>query len=135
MSSADVVTRLYDVFGRGEIRTVVDLLDPQIEWHEAEGSPYHPGRQGWVGPDAIVSNLFEKMGADWTDFAVLPKAFHDSGNVVAVEVRYAATHSVTGKTLDAQSCHVWTVADDKITKFQQYMDTAQMQSVMGTRGD
>ena len=133
MSSTDVVTRLYDAFGRGDIPTVLELFHSEIQWHEAEGSPYHPGPEGWVGPDAIVSNLFEKMGADWTEFAVHPKAFHDSGDVVTVEVRYAATHAVTGRILDAQSCHVWTVNDGKITSFQQYMDTAQMENVMGAR--
>lgn len=133
MESKDIVSAVYDAFGRGDIPAVVELLDPQVHWHEAEGSPYHPGPNGWVGPDAIVANLFEKMGADWSEFAVHPRAFHDSGEVVVVEVRYAAAHAETGKLLDAQSCHVWTVRDGRVTRFQQYMDTAQMQSVMGLR--
>jgi ketosteroid isomerase-like protein len=133
LSSAEVVRSLYEAFGRGDIATVLDLLDPQVHWHEAEGSPYHPGRKGWVGPDAVVSNLFEKMGADWTSFSVLPERFHEAGPVVTVEGRYAATHAVTGRALDCQMCHVWTVEDGRIIRFQQYTDTAQMQEVMGSR--
>lgn len=131
MGSKETVCAVYDAFGRGDIPAVVELLDGQVHWHEAEGSPYHPGTNGWVGPDAIVANLFEKMGADWSAFTVHPRVFHVSGDVVVVEVRYTGTHADTGKLLDAQSCHVWTVQNGRIARFQQYMDTAQMQSVMG----
>ena len=131
MSSTDVVAALYDAFGRGDIPSVLALLDPQIRWHEAEGNPYQPNGEGWVGPDAIVENLFAKMGEDWVEFAVHPSSFHEAGEVVTVEGRYAAEHRGTGKSLDCQVCHVWTVRAGKITKFQQYVDTAQMQDVMG----
>jgi len=131
MSSAEIVTSLYDAFGRGDIPAVLGLLAPDVRWHEAEGNPYQPSGKGWVGPDAVVSNLFEKMGDDWTEFTVRPSLFHDSGSVVTVEGRYIATHRGTGKAFDSQVCHVWTVEDGKITKFQQYVDTAQMQDVMG----
>jgi ketosteroid isomerase-like protein len=39
----------------------------------------------------------------------------------------------TGKQIDAQVCHIWTVKDGKVTKFQQFVDTAQLQDVMGAR--
>ena len=34
--------------------------------------------------------------------------------------------SFEGQALDAQFCHVWSIADGKITKFQQYADTEQL---------
>ena len=80
-----------------------------------------------------MSNLFEKMGDDWAEFAVRPSLFHDAGSVVTVEARYVAEHRGTGKALDCQVCHVWTLEEGKITKFQQYVDTAQMQDVMGAQ--
>lgn len=130
MSATEVVRRLYDAFARGDLPEVLELLDGQVEWHEAEGSPYNLGPGGFVGPDAVVTNLFEKMGTDWTEFAVHPRAFHEARGVVVVEVRYTATHA-SGRLLDSQACHVWTVGNGRITKFQQYMDTAQMRRVMG----
>jgi ketosteroid isomerase-like protein len=48
---------------------------------------------------------------------------------IAVLGRYTATNSVTGKALDAQFVHVWTVEDGKVTQFQQYTDTAQYTAV------
>ena len=133
MSNAEIVAGLYEAFGRGDLPAVLGLLDPEVRWHEAEGSPYQPNGESWIGPDAVVSNLFEKMGDDWAEFTVHPSLFHDTGSVVTVEGRYVAEHRGTGKALDCQVCHVWTIEDGKITKFQQYVDTAQMQDVMGAR--
>jgi ketosteroid isomerase-like protein len=132
MSSTGVIKSLYEAFGQGDMPTVLELFDPQILWCEAEGSPYDSG-DGWVGPDAVVTNLFTKMGDDWTEFTVHPSLFHESGSMVTVEGRYKANHRHTGKDMDCQVCHVWTVEDGKITKFQQYVDTAKMQDVMGVK--
>ena len=67
-------------------------------------------------------------------FTVNPIAFHDAGDVVSVEGRYTAKHQGTGRSIDAQFCHVWTLKDGRITKFQQYTDTAKFQDAMGVRG-
>ncbi len=131
MSGADFIAGVYDAFGRGDIPAVLGAMDPAIHWHEAEGNPYMPSGEAWVGRDAIMNNLFAKLGDDWDGFTVHPGAFHEAGDVVVVELRYTATHNGTGKPLDAQVCHVWTLKDGKITKFQQYVDTAKLQDVMG----
>ena len=66
-------------------------------------------------------------------FAVYPGECHDAGSVVVVEARYTGTYKQTGKKLDAQVCHVWKIRDGKVTSFQQYVDTAQLQDVEGAR--
>ena len=35
------------------------------------------------------------------------------------------------KSINAQACHVWDFKDGKVTRFQQYVDTAQLQRAMG----
>ena len=89
-----------------------------------------PSGEAWVGPDAVVSNLFVRLGEDWESFTVTPHSYHDAGDTVTVEGRYTAKHNESGKSLDAQFCHVWSIADGKITKFQQYADTAQLQDAV-----
>ena len=133
MSGVKVISDAYEAFGRGDVPAVVGAMDPGIHWHEAEGNPYRPSGEAWVGPEAVVNSLFMKLAGEWDGFAVHPESFHDAGDVVVVELRYSGTYKATGKALDAQVCHVWTVKDGKITKFQQYVDTAKMQDVMGAR--
>ena len=79
----------------------------------------------------MLNNLFVTLAGEWDGFTVHPQTFHDAGSVVVVEARYTGTYKATGKVIDAQVCHVWTVKDGKITKFQQYVDTAHLQDVMG----
>ena len=131
MSSTEVIKSAYEAFGRGDMPAVLGAMDPDVRWHEAEGNPYQPSGEAWIGPDAIVTNLFQKLGADWAEFTVHPSSFHEAGDVVTVEGRYVGKHGGTGKSLDCQFCHVWTLGGGKITKFQQYVDTAKLQDAMG----
>jgi len=64
-------------------------------------------------------------------FTITPREFHDAGETVVVEARYSGSFKETGKKLDAQACHVWKIRDGKITSFQQYLDTGQVQDVQG----
>ncbi len=124
---------LYDALGRGDMPTVLGAMDPNIEWREAEGNPYEPTGQAWHGPDAVVQKLFMRLATEWDGFTVSPLEFHDAGPAVVVEARYTGTYKQTGRELDAQVCHIWTVRDGKVTSFQQYVDTAQLQDVEGAR--
>jgi ketosteroid isomerase-like protein len=133
VSNVEVIRGLYGAFGRGDVPAVLGAMDPNIEWREAEGNPYEPSGKAWVGPDAIMQNLFMKLATDWGSFTVHPKEFHDAGDTVVVEGRYTGTHNATGKSLDGQFCHVFGVRGGKITSFQQFVDTAQLQDVMGAR--
>ena len=131
MDNVTLLRNLYDAFGRGEIPAVLGAMSPDIRWYEAEGNPYRPDGTPWVGPDAVLNELFMKLGAEWDGFGVHPKTFHAAGDSVIVEARYSGTYKQTGKSIDAQVCHVWDVKDGKLTKFQQYVDTAQLGTVMG----
>jgi len=131
MGNVEVAKSVYDAFGRGDIPAVLGAMAPDIHWYEAEGNPYMPNGEAWVGPDAVLNNLFSKLGSEWDGFAVHPKTFHDADGTVVVELRYSGTYKKTGKSLDAQVCHVLDFKDGKLTRFQQYVDTAKLQDVMG----
>ena len=133
MSGAAILSGLYDAFGRGDVPAVLGAMDPEIRWHEAEGNPYMPSGEAWVGPDAILNNLFMRLAEEWEGFTVHPAAFHDAGDVVAVEGRYTGKVKESGESVDAQFCHVWSLKNGKITKFQQYTDTGAFQDAMGAR--
>ena len=131
MDNVGFLKSLYDAFGRGEIPTVLGAMSPDIHWYQAEGNPYRPSGEAWVGPDAVLNNLFMRLGTEWDGFSVQPKSFYGAVNNVIVEARYHGKFKATGKSMDAQVCHVWEVKDGKVTRFQQYVDTAQLQDVMG----
>jgi uncharacterized protein len=131
MDNVRLLKNLYDAFGRGDIPTVLAAMSPSIKWYQAESNPYMPSGEAWVGPDAVLNNLFTRLGTEWEGFAVHPGAFHGAGDCVIVEARYSGTYKETGKRADVQVCHVWDVKDGKVTRFQQYVDTAKLQHLMG----
>lgn len=133
MDNVSLMKGLYEAFGRGDIPTVLGAMSPDIRWYSAEGSPYMPNGEPWVGPGAILNNLFMKLGGEWDGFTIHPKAFYGAGDSVIVELRYSGTFKATSKRIDAQACHIWDVKDGKVTRFQQYIDTGQMQDAMGVK--
>lgn len=133
MGNVELVKDAYAAFGRGDIPTVVAAMDPQVEWYEAENNPYQMSGSAWIGPDAVTQNLFAKLAADWDSFTLHPQRFHDAGDSVVVEGRCTGTHKATGRAFDGQYCHIFGFRDAKLVRFQQYVDTAQLQHVVGLR--
>jgi ketosteroid isomerase-like protein len=133
MDNVSLLKGLYDAFGRGDVPAVLGAMSPSIKWYEAESNPYMPSGEPWVGPNAIVTNLFMRLGGEWDGFAVHPRSFYAAGDTVIVEARYTGTYKATGKSMDTQACHIWDVKDGKVTRFQQYVDTAKLSTVMGMK--
>ena len=133
MGNVEILKDAYQAFHRGDVPSVLGVFDPNIEWREAEGNPYKPDGEPWVGADAIVHSLFMRLATEWDGFTVTPNEFYDAGDTVAVACRYTGVYKATGKSIDAQVCHFWKLNDGKVTSFQQYADTGQLQEAMGTR--
>jgi len=133
MDNVSLMRNLYDAFGSGDIPSVLGAMSPDIRWYQAEGNPYRPTGEARVGPDAVLNNLFMRLGGEWDGFSVHTRSFHDAGSSVIVEARYTGTFKATGKSMDTQVCHVWDLRDGKVTRFQQYVDTAKLQDVMTAR--
>jgi ketosteroid isomerase-like protein len=130
-SNIQLVQDTYATFGRGDIEAVTAAMHPDIEWHEAEHSPWHaPG--GHHGPTEVLTNVFARIPHHFDGFEVHPTTFHDAGETVIVEGRYRASAASISDPLDAQVCHVWTVRDGKLAGFQQYTDTWQFAQATST---
>ncbi|HEX7821755.1 MAG TPA: nuclear transport factor 2 family protein [Sphingobium sp.] len=131
MTNIDVARNAYLAFNGVDLDAVLSVLDCTIVWRPALGNPYRPTGGAWIGHDAIIENLFARLATEWEGFAFHPEQYHDAGDRIVVEGRYFGTCRTTGKTLSAPACHILSIKDEKITHFQQYLDTAQLQDVMG----
>lgn len=122
MSNLEIVQRSYDAFERGDLAAVLTDLDPEIEWHQAQGLP-HGGL--YRGRDEVSRNVFEPLDAEWwSEFSAVPDEFLDAGEQVVALGRYRGTAKGTGKLLDVPFVHVWTLRDGRATRFRQFLDTA-----------
>lgn len=130
-SNRELVQSLYDAFARGDADTVLGALHPEVDWREAESSPY-ADQNPYLGPQQVAEGVFERLLADFPDFTVTPEQLVADGDTVVSLGRYAGTRAATGESLDAQFVHAWTIEDGRVTRFQQYTDTAQFQQVTGS---
>ena len=120
-----VVDGLYQGFSKGDVPAVLALMDAGIVWNEAEGFPY-ADQNPYIGPDAVLNGVFARIGAEWEYFNLTDIQLQEmSNNQVLATLRYDAKHKETGKKIDSQTAHVWTLKDGKIVAFQQYTDTWQ----------
>ena len=126
-----VMQGAYEAFGRGDVPAVVALMDDRIEWNEAEGHPWYPGRP-LRGPQEVVDEVFVPLGRAYEGFRIDLDRFLTDGDTVVVQCRYRATRVLaTGRPLDAPALHVWDLQDGKVVRFQQYVDTRQLAAVLG----
>lgn len=117
----DVVRRVYQAFAVGDIPTVLGALAPNVHWTEAAGGPYGGVS---IGPEAVLDNVFMKIGGEWDGFTAVPGEFVADGNTVVALGEYSGTYKATGKSFKAPFAHVWKFDGDKAVSFHQYTDTA-----------
>ena len=132
MSAETVATvrSIYAGFATGDIPAVLALLSPDIVWNEAENFPYADGNP-YVGPDAILNGVFARLATEWEGFGADMPNFIDGGDQVITTGRYVGTWPATGKAMNPQALHLWTVKDGKVVAFQQYVDTLAVAKAMG----
>ncbi len=128
--NVNLVRNLYELFAKGDVPSVLAGFDPQIEWNEAENFPYADGNP-YKGPDAVLEGVFMRLGSEWDYRNLAIGDVFDAGDTVVAMGRYQAKNSATGREIDAQFAHVWTLRDGKAVVFQQYADTHQVVNAMG----
>jgi uncharacterized protein len=122
MSAVDVVRRLYQAFADDDVAAVVDILDPAVEWTEAEGYIYG-GR--YYGPEAVLE-VFRRDRSEWEGFTAEPEMMISEGDQVVTRGWYSGVYKATNKSLKARFVHWYTVKDDKIVRFEQVVDSAKV---------
>jgi uncharacterized protein len=119
-----LIESFYSALGRGDVPTVLGLLDEQVEWTEAERFPYYSGT--WHGPQAVLNNLLKRLAQDWEGFSAKADDLLVEGNRVVSFGIYSGTYIKTGKSMTAPFAHVWTIGSGKIKSFLMYTDTAKV---------
>ena len=125
--NTDIVRGLYDAFATGDVPGVLGALDGDVRWTEAEGFPYGGT---YVGHDAVLTNVFAKLGSEWDGFTAVPHTFVAEGDSVVTLGEYGGTYKATGKRFSAPFAHAWTLREGKVVRFQQYTDTALAQAAV-----
>jgi len=128
MNNVDLVAGVYAAFGRGDVPKVLGAMHPQIQWTETAGYKY-----GGIfrGPQAVLENVFARIQVDFESFSVDVERQIDAGNVVVMQGHYVGKGKATGKSVRAAVAHILEISDGKIVRFDQYVDSATINPIIG----
>ena len=128
ISNVEFVKGVYAAFGAGDVPKVLGSMHPQIQWTETAGFKY-----GGVyrSPQAVLENVFAKIQVDFESFSIDVGRLVDAGNVVVMQGHYVAKGKATGKSVRAAVAHAFEISDGKIVRFDQYVDSATINPIIG----
>jgi len=120
-----VINKIYEAFGQRDFAAALDLFGPTIEWISAVNSPL-ADRSPYRGLDEVREGVFMRIAAGFESLTVRVDEIFSGGDKVVVLGFYDGVYKANEKRFQAQVAHIWTLADGKAVKFQQYVDTYQL---------
>ncbi len=120
----EVVHRLYEAYGKGDIDAVLANLADDVDWAAEAASTSVP----WYGTyrgKAEVPRFFKEIGSHVEVTEFTPLSFTSNDTDVIVAVRWAYTVRSTGKRAAMLMQHWWRFRDGRIASFRGSEDTEQ----------
>ncbi len=110
-SNTDIIRATYEGTSVENAAHLKAALAPDATWTEAAGFPY---AGTYVGYDAIVQNVFARLGSEWEDYAAKVHTYLAERDRVAAFGVYSGTYRATGKAISATFAHLYRLEDGKI---------------------
>jgi ketosteroid isomerase-like protein len=118
MDNVATVKTAYEAFGRGDIPAVLAVLADDVEWC----SPLTLAHGGQFSGKAGVGEFFQGIGAQWIslELEIHGVAALSADTVVGVVTASGELRSAGSAGYGA--AHVFTFANGKVVRFQEYVD-------------
>ena len=116
----ELIRRGYEAFGRGDIATVLGILDPDIHWHIPGRSPLSGD---YTGHDEVIAFFTKTQQLAAGTFAIeIDEMLAGTQRVVALCTVSAQRN---GRQWSTPEVHVWRVADGRAVEFREYQGDQQ----------
>ena len=121
-ANIQLVKKACSCFKTGDIKALLGLMSRDIQWElpAIENVPFSGKRQGVTG----VGDFFDKLAEAQDVIEFNTNEFIGQGNKVVTLGNYKWRVKETGLPFNGDFAHVFTVENDKIVAFHEYMDTA-----------
>ncbi|ANP89768.1 nuclear transport factor 2 family protein [Rhizobium leguminosarum] len=123
----EIVKAHYDANARRDMDGMLADIAADCRWTEMDGFPC---AGTYVGPQEVFKNVFFVLGEAFDGYTFALERLLDAGSDVIGIGDYAGTYRQTGKSFKARVVHVWSVADGKIRRFEQFTDTLRVADAM-----
>jgi hypothetical protein len=127
MSNHDVIAAHYRASDQGDLDGMLAPLATDVAWTEMAGFPY---AGTYHGPQAVREGVFQRIGAEWSDYRFTLDQLYAADDVVFGIGTYSGVFKATGRSMSARVVHVWHLRDSAVVKFEQFTDTAVVQAAL-----
>lgn len=128
MSNTDIVRTAYEAFNRKDFDGLANVVASDCSWNVA-GPADIPWAGHYQGPEQIRDYCRKLTDAvHFNEFS--PQEFIERGDKVVVCGSEKAVVTSTGKDYTNLWAHIFTIRDGKISAFQEYQDTAEIEAAI-----
>jgi ketosteroid isomerase-like protein len=121
MSNLDIIKSTYEGKTSEENgKNLQRYLATDASWTEAKGFPY---AGTYIGFADIQKNVFYRLATEWLDYKFIVEDYVASGDKVVAYGTYSGTHKTSQKSFTARVAHLWQLKDEKIIRFEQFVDS------------
>ena len=111
----DLIKRAYDAFGRGDIPTVLSILDNKIRWHVPGQNPLSGD---YIGHEQVLGFFQKSMELSGGTLRIELNDIVASDTTVFVLCTVSATRS--GQHGEFLEVHVWRIVDGRAIEFREF---------------
>jgi uncharacterized protein len=116
-----VVQKLYDAYRTKDLPLIFSLLAPSIQIYQSDLLPWGGLYRGYDGAQRFFAALTRHI-----DSRVDVERFVEAGDQIVVIGWSRGRVNATGKPFEVAVVHVCTVAANRVTRFEAYIDTPAM---------
>ena len=127
MTSKEIIQALYQSFASGDMEAVTAAFADDISWTEADGFPL---AGTYIGPQAVVENVFMRLGEFSDNWGVSVNRLIADGDTVVADGKYTWNHKQTGEPCEVRMAHIWQLSDGKAVSFLQHVDSARVRELI-----
>jgi ketosteroid isomerase-like protein len=119
-SNVNVIREFYNALAGGDVPTIVEVLDPKVEWRVPESVPWGGTFHCHDGFREFIRKLFDQP----VELNREVLQYLDAGEQVVVRLRQMGKRKGGRTGYDVAEAQVWTVRNGKVVDFEGYFDTA-----------
>ena len=124
---AETVRLQYLASATGDMELWKSVVAADVEWTESAGFPL---AGTYRTPAEAITGVFERLAAEWDEWAVHDDTYVVDGERVVVLARYTARNKATGKDMAARVAHSFIVRAGQIVRMEQIVDSAIVRAAM-----
>jgi uncharacterized protein len=120
-NNLDIIRTAYDAILRRDMVTALSFFEDEVEAHQSDLLPWGGA---FSGKEQLL-DFFTRMLGVIDPLLRIEEMFDAGGRVVVIGRTYGRVR-VSNAPFDVRLVHIWCIRDDKIWKFDSYMDTSEM---------